>query len=75
MLLDIDKLVEETIIEKDNIPEITSPSIRLVNGSYDSRGLFSTEIFGQERSTRWKSMYGKIVIPMPVIHPAIWGVL
>lgn len=75
MLLDIDKFCKETIIDGNYLPEITSSSTRLSNGTYDSKGLFSIDIFGQERSTRWKTMYAKITIPHPVIHPAIFYII
>lgn len=75
MLLDIDKFCKETIIDGSYLPEITSSSTRLSNGTYDSKGLFSIDIFGQERSTRWKTMYAKITIPHPVIHPAIFYII
>ena len=75
MLLDIDKFCKETIIDGDYLPEITSSSTRLSNGTYDNKGLFSIDFFGQERSTRWKTMYAKITIPHPVIHPAIFYII
>ena len=75
MLLDIDKWCNETIIEKDYIPEITSSSIRQSNGTFDPNGLFSIEFFGQERSTRASKMFGRIKIPHPVIHPAIFYII
>lgn len=75
MLLDIDKYCKETIIDGDYLPEITSSSIRLSNGTYDPRGLYSLEFFGQERSSKWKNMYAKITIPHPVIHPAIFYII
>lgn len=75
MILDIDKYCQETIIDGNHIPEITSSSTKLSNGTYDSKGLFSIEYFGQERSRQWKTMYGRIVIPHPVIHPAIFYII
>lgn len=75
MLLDIDKWCKETIINKSYIPEITSSSIKLSNGTYDPNGLFSTDIFGQERSTTWKNQFAKIVLPHPVIHPAVFYII
>ena len=39
------------------------------------KGLFSTEYFGLENSSRWKTMFGKIIIPHPVIHPAIFYII
>ena len=75
MILDIDKYCNETIINKRYIPEITSTSVKQSNGMYDPRGLFSSDYFGQENSSTWKNMYGKIVIPHPVIHPAIFYII
>ena len=75
MILDIDKFCEETIIDKRYLPEITSTSIKQTNGVYDPRGLFSQNYFGQENSSTWKTMLGKIVIPFPVIHPAIFYII
>ena len=75
MILDIDKYCSETIIEKKYLPEITSTSVKQTNGVYDSRGLFSQVFFGQENSTTWKTMFAKIVIPHPVIHPAIFYII
>lgn len=75
MILDIDKFCEETIIDRKYLPEITSTSIKQSNGIYDPRGLFSQDYFGQENSGTWKTMFGKIVIPHPVIHPAIFYII
>ena len=75
MLLDIDKFCKETIIDGDYLPEITSSSTKLSNGTYDNKGLFSIDFFGQERSTRWKTMYDKINIPHHVIHPDILHII
>lgn len=75
IILDIDKVAKETIINKSYIKEVTSSSTKLVNGFYDPRGLFSSEIFGPERSVGWKTAYGKIVLPLPVIHPAIFYII
>ena len=71
----IKKFCNETIIENEHLPEITSSSIRQSNGLYDPRGLFSTEFFGAERSRKWNTMFGKLVIPHPVIHPAIYYII
>lgn len=75
MILDIDKYCNETIIDKIYIPEITSSSMKQSNGQYDPKGLFSTEYFGMENSMRWKNMFAKIVLPHPVIHPAIFYII
>ena len=75
MILDIDKYCNETIIDKIYIPEITSSSMKQSNGQYDPKGLFSTEYFGMENSMRWKTMFAKIVLPHPVIHPAIFYII
>lgn len=75
MILDIDKWCNETIINKNYIPEITSSTIKQSNGVYDPNGLFSTDIFGQERGSQWRNQYAKIVLPHPVIHPAIFYII
>ena len=75
MLLDIDKFCNETIINKSYLPEITSSTIKLSNGTYDPNGLFSVDIFGQERSNGYRNQYAKIVLPHPVIHPAIFYII
>ena len=75
MILDIDKYCKETIIDRRTLPEITSTSLKQSNGLYDPRGLFSMEFFGQENSSTWRTMFAKIVIPHPVIHPAIFYII
>ena len=75
MLLDIDKFCNETIINKKYLPEITSTTIKLSNGTYDNNGLFSIDIFGQERSNEYRNQYAKITLPHPVIHPAIFYII
>lgn len=75
MLLNIDDWVKKTVILGEYLPRITSPSLRLKNGSYDSKGLFSTDYFGQNGSDKWKRMYSVIELPAKILHPAIYYVI
>lgn len=75
MLLNINEWVEKTVILGNYLPRITSPSLRLKNGSYDEKGLFSTEYFGMDGSDKWRQMYSVIELPHPILHPAIYYII
>ena len=75
MLFNIDEWVQTTRISGEPLQEITSASIKTSTGAYDPRGLFSTEIFGQEKSSKWRTMYAYIKLAHPVLHPAIMYII
>ena len=75
MLFNIDEWVQTTRINGDLLQEITSPGIKTSTGAYDPRGLFSVDIFGQEKSSRWRTMYAYIKLAHPVLHPAIMYII
>jgi len=70
-LLDIEKY-----ISRNNLSEVTSPNIYSINkNTFDAKGLWSEEIFGNVGSDARKSKFGYIDLGCHVVNPVLFSII
>ena len=73
MILTIPNVNE--LVERYQLPEITSPKIWLNKNEFDPEGLFSEKIFGIPGSEKYRTQFAYIDLGIPVSHPQFLDIL